>query len=122
MQPGLYAVPQLCPFMADGVDELLQIFALSQDEHGDALHRTVAELYFGGQGASELHRAHDWLHERADRGVAELLDEIAATVSPRRLVLPDTEAPRRPMQLLRLRPCPADPPFIPIYPQPSSQT
>src|SRR3546814_17232633 len=59
----------------------------SSDLHGDALHRTVAELYFGGQGASELHRAHDWLHERADRGVAELLDEIAATVAPRRLVL-----------------------------------
>src|SRR3546814_18011404 len=32
MQPGLYAVPQLCPFMADGVDELLQIFALSRSE------------------------------------------------------------------------------------------
>src|SRR3546814_16429150 len=96
MQPGLYAVPPLCPFMADGVDELLQIFALSQDEHGDALHRTVAELYFGGQGASALHRAPDWLHERADRSVAQLLAEIAATVTPRRLVLPATEPPHRP--------------------------
>src|SRR3546814_20299242 len=49
MQPGLYAVPQLCPFMADGVDELLQLFALSQDDHGDALHRTAPELSSGGR-------------------------------------------------------------------------
>lgn len=121
MQPDLYAVPQLCPFMADSVDELLQIFALSQDEHGDALHRTVAELYFGGQGAAPLHHAHEWLSERADRRVGELLDEIAAKVAPRRLVLPETEAPLRPIQLRRLRQWRADTQFIHLYRHPWAQ-
>lgn len=121
MQPGLYAVPQLCPFMADRVDELLQIFALSQDEHGDALHRTIAELYFGGQGAAQLQYANDWLNQRAERRVSELLDEIAATVAPRRLVLPETEAPLRPMQLRRLRRWRSDTQFIHLYRHPWAQ-
>lgn len=120
-QPGLYAVPQLCAFMADRVDELLQIFALSQDEHGDGLHRTVAELYFGGQQDEQLQAARGWLVERRGRLVGELLDELAAKVAPRRLVIPETEAPLRPIQLRRLRQWRADTQFVHLHRHPWSQ-
>src|SRR3546814_18060934 len=48
LQPDLYSVPPLCPFMADVVDELLHIFALRPDEHGDPLHPTAPPFSLGG--------------------------------------------------------------------------
>ena len=120
-QHGLYAVPQLCAFMADRVDELLQIFALSQDEHGDALHRVVAELYFGGQQSAHLEEAQAWLAARGELRVAELLDELAAKIAPRRLVIPETEAPLRPIQLRRMRQWRADTQFIHLHRHPWTQ-
>jgi hypothetical protein len=107
--------------MADRVDELLQIFALSQDEHGDALHRAVAELYFGGQQPAHLNEARAWLAARGGLRVGELLDELAAKVAPRRLVIPETEAPLRPIQLRRLRQWRADTQFIHLHRHPWTQ-
>jgi hypothetical protein len=101
--PEVYATPQLCAFMADTVGELLEIFALSQDEHGDGLRRSIAALYFDGQSEADVAAAQAWLEARADWPVAALLDEIAGRVAPRRLLLPETEAPLRPMELRRLR-------------------
>ncbi|NKF21403.1 sulfotransferase [Solimonas marina] len=119
--PDIYATPQLCAFMADTVGELLEIFSLSQDEHGDGLHRTVAELCFGGQRDAEIAQAHQWLTARATRPVTDVLDEIAALVAPRRLLMPETEAPLRPMELQRMRRWRDDTQFVHMVRHPWTQ-
>lgn len=119
--PGVYAVPQLCAFMADRVGELAEIFALSQDEHGDGLHRAVAELYFGGQAAAQIAEARAWLAVRGALRVQDLLDELAAKVAPRRLLLPETEAPLRPADLRRLRDWQAAPDLVHLVRHPWAQ-
>lgn len=100
--PQLYAVPELCLFMADNVGELLDIFSLSQGPHGDGLLRAVAQLEFGAQTDAEIGAARDWLAQRRALGVGELLGQLAARAAPRRLVVPDTETPLRPIDLRRL--------------------
>lgn len=119
--PEVYAAPQLCAFMADELGELLEIFAVSQDEHGDGLHRTIADLYFGGQGDAEIDAAHGWLLARAAQPVTAILDEIAAKVAPRRLLLPETEAPLRPMELRRLGQWRDDTQYVHLVRHPWSQ-
>lgn len=101
--PQLYAVPELCLLMADRVDELLEIFRLSQGPHADGLLRVIAQLEFGAQQDDAVHAAQQWLAQRPDWTTSKLLAEIAARVAPRRLVVPDTEAPLRPLDLRRLR-------------------
>lgn len=119
--PSVYAAPQLCAFMAEQVGELLEIFSMSQDEHGDGLHRTVAQLYFGGQSDAHIDAAHGWLAARKSQPVAAVLDEIAARVAPRRLVIPETEAPLRPMDLRRLRAWRADAGYVHLLRHPWTQ-
>lgn len=101
--PALYALPELCLFMADGVDDLLDIFRISQGAHGDGLLRAVAQLQFGAQRDAEIEAARDWLAQRRDRRVGELIEDFAASVAPRRLVIADSESPLRPLDLWRLR-------------------
>jgi hypothetical protein len=103
MHPQLYAVPELCLFMADGVAELLDIFRLSQGPQADGLLRTIAQLEFGAQQDGEIAAARGWLARRGAWSTARLLDEIALRVAPRRLVVPDSETPLRPVDLRRLR-------------------
>lgn len=103
MHPQLYAVPELCLFMADSVAELLDIFRLSQGPHADGLLRTIAQLECGAQRDGEIAAARGWLAQRSDWPTARLLEEIALRVAPRRLVVPDSEAPLRPIDLRRLR-------------------
>ncbi|MES0872762.1 hypothetical protein [Sinimarinibacterium thermocellulolyticum] len=103
MHPRLYAVPELCLLMADDVGELLDIFRLSQGPQADGLLRTIAQLEFGAQDDASIAAANDWLAQRSAWRTAQLLEEIAARVAPRRLVVPDTEAPLRPLDLRRLR-------------------
>ncbi|HEY0973500.1 MAG TPA: sulfotransferase [Solimonas sp.] len=101
--PALYALPELCLFMADTVGELLDIFRLSQGPHADGLLRAVAQLEFGVQADPEIEAATQWLAQRREWTVGALLDELARRVAPRRLVIPDTETPLRPNDLRRLR-------------------
>lgn len=101
--PALYVLPELCLFMADRVDDLLDIFRISQGAHGDGLLRAVAQLQFGAQRDAEIEAARDWLAQRRDRRVGELIEEFAASVAPRRLLIVDSESPLRPLDLWRLR-------------------
>jgi hypothetical protein len=103
MHPQLYAVPELCLLMADEVGELIEIFRLSQGPQADGLLRTIAQLEFGAQNDDGIAAARDWLAQRAPWRTSRLLEEIAARVAPRRLIVPDTEAPLRPLDLRRLR-------------------
>lgn len=105
--PQLYATPQLHLTLADDVAGLLDIFATSQGEHGHGLLRTVAEIACGGQTDAGIAAARGWLEQRRALDTAALLDELAARVAPRRLVIPDAEAALRNYELqrlLRLRP------------------
>lgn len=101
--PQLYAVPELCLFMADTVDELLNIFRLSQGPQADGLLRAIAQLEFGAQQDQEIAAAREWLAQRTQWGTHEVLAELASRVAPRRLVVPDTEGALRPMDLRRIR-------------------
>ncbi|MDP3858007.1 MAG: sulfotransferase [Stagnimonas sp.] len=101
--PQLYALPQIFPFMAETVGELLDVFALSQLGHGDGLRRAVAELLQGGQGATHIAAADAWLGAHRALGSRELIATLAAAAAPRRLVIPDAEMPLRPRELRRFR-------------------
>lgn len=100
--PQLYALPQLFAFTAETVGELLDVFGLSQADHGDGLRRAVAQLMFGAQSEATIAQADAWLAERAALSVKVLIDLLAAAAAPRRLVIPDSEAALRPMELRRL--------------------
>lgn len=100
--PGVYAAPQLFPYMADGMGELLDLFRLGQDEHGDGLTRLVGELYTGGQDSASLQRAADWLQARSGQSVATVMAEIGRTLAPSRLLFPDVEVALRAIDLRRL--------------------
>lgn len=99
--PDLAAMPELRLGLADEVDELLEIFAISQAPIGDGLRRAVAEHLTGGQHARGIAAADAWLEAQRGRTTAALLTDLAAAVAPRRLVIPDSEAALRPHELLR---------------------
>lgn len=99
--PQLAAMPELRLGLADRVDELLEIFAISQAPIADGLRRAIAEYITGGQNARGIATADAWLRERSDRSTAEVLAALAAAVAPRRLVIPDSESALRPHELLR---------------------
>ena len=100
--PRLCALPQLNVFMADNVAQLLDIHALSQAAHADGLLRAVAQLEFGAQDDQTIAWSRRWLAERADWTTQQLLEYLAARAAPRRLLLAETEAALRPMDLRRL--------------------
>lgn len=101
--PQLCALPQVFPFMAETVGELLDIFALSQLGHGDGLRRAVAELLCGGQDEPGIAAADRWLVGRRDWSSRQLIEALVMAAAPRRLVIPDTEMPLRPHELRRFR-------------------
>lgn len=100
--PQLYAVPELNLLMADTVGELLDIFDIGQGTHAHGLLRALAELEFGGQTDAGVTQARAWLEQHRNLRSGELAAWIAGKVAPRRLVIPDSEAPLRPMNLRRL--------------------
>ncbi len=101
--PQLYALPELRLFMADSLEELLNIFELSQGPQVDGLLRAVAQIEFGSQSDAGIEAARDWLKRNVHWSVGELLHELAVRVAPSRLVIPDAESPLRPMDLRRLQ-------------------
>ena len=100
--PQLYATPQLHLSLADDVGNLLEVFGASQGEHGHGLLRTVAEIACGRQDDRGIAAARQWLEQRRSLSTAALLQELAALVAPRRLVIPDAETALRAYELLRL--------------------
>ncbi len=102
MHPQLYATPQLHLTLADDVGNLLEVFAAGQGEHGHGLLRAVAEIACGGQTDDGIVAAQGWLEQRRSLSTAALLQELAARVAPRRLVIPDAETALRSYELLRL--------------------
>lgn len=101
--PQLYALPELNLFMADRVGELLEIFRIGQGTHADGLLRALAQLESGAQEDAGIERARAWLEQRADWRCGAVIEHLAQRVAPRRLVIPDSESPLRPMDLRRLR-------------------
>ncbi len=101
--PRLYATPQLHLSLAGNVGRLLELFDASQDDRGDGLLRTVADLACGGQSAAALQAARDWLNARAALDTAALLRELAQLAAPRRLVIPEAEAALRVYELFKLQ-------------------
>lgn len=119
--PAFCALPELNLFMASRMDELLEIFRVSQGSSGDGLLRAVAQLCFGGQLDATIALAKAWLAERADRPVRAVLDELRALAAPRRLVVQDAETPLRPSDIGRMLECAPDARFLLLVRHPWSQ-
>lgn len=101
--PDLCVVPELGLFMADRIGELLDIVALDRGPALDGLLRALAVLEFGESSDRAIDAARSWLAVRADRPVGFVIAHLAACAAPRRLVIPDSASPLRPMDLHRLR-------------------
>lgn len=101
--PRLYAVPELHLFMAATVGELLDIFDIGQGAHAHGLLRALAELEFGEQSDRGIEQARSWLDDRRDWPTHAVARHLALCAAPRRLVVPDSEAALRPLDLWRLR-------------------
>lgn len=101
--PQLCAVPELNLSMADTVGELLDIAVLDAGPLLDGLLRALAVLGFGAQTDAAVEQARQWLQDRAGQATAEVLEWLVRQAAPRRLVVPDSGAALRPMDLLRLR-------------------
>lgn len=101
--PDLYATPELNLFMAPTVGELLDIFDVGQGAHAHGLLRALAELEFGSQSDAGIASAREWLEQRRELDTGQVALHLAARAAPRRLVVPDSESPLRPMDLQRLR-------------------
>lgn len=101
--PQVCAVPELNLFMAGTVEELLEIFRISQGAHADGLLRAIAKLEFGAQTDANIAQARDWLAARATWTTGKVAQHLAMRAAPRVLVVPDAESPLRPMDLRRLR-------------------
>ncbi len=99
--PQLAPMPELRLGLAERVDALLEIFAISQAPIADGLLRAIAEHLTGGQNARGIAAARDWLQQRSNQRTADVLAALAAAVAPRRLVIPDSESALRPHELLR---------------------
>lgn len=95
--PEAFFVPELNLVLADHVGELLQLFRMAEASGlEDGLLRTVAELFLHeGQTEAGIKDAWRWLERRVEWPTADLLCEIARSVAPRQLVVPETHAPLR---------------------------
>lgn len=84
--PQLYGFPELNLFVADTVDDLLQL-ASSWPERGNSyltgLLRSIAELEFAGQSERTLRLARDWLSSRGSWSTKQTFDFLTGRVAPR---------------------------------------
>lgn len=82
--PALEMVPELNLFVGETVAD----WAAQPGGRPMAagLLRTVAQLVFGAQTAETVHRAEDWLAERAGWSAAHLFDHLRAAVAPAALI------------------------------------
>ncbi|WP_028080276.1 sulfotransferase [Solimonas soli] len=101
--PAFHAIPETSLFVADRVDELLEIFEIGQGSNADGLLRALAALEFGGDDDDGVAQARQWLAARGDWSTAAVFAHLRARAGARRLVIPDTEAVLRPADLARLR-------------------
>jgi hypothetical protein len=81
--PDLYALPELHLFTAETVTEWLDMCEKQSFEMDHGLVRAIAELFYGGQGETEVARARGWLRRRAHLTTGLLLELIAERTSPR---------------------------------------
>jgi Sulfotransferase family len=81
--PDLYALPELHLFTAETVAEWLDTCEKQSFEMDHGLVRAVAELFYDGQGETEVARARGWLRRRAHVTTGLLFELIANRISPR---------------------------------------
>ncbi len=85
--PSLYGFPELTLFSARTVgDALRNRYDLPPDVHAwttSGIHRSLAEVMFGGQDDAAIAAARKWLDERRDLESVELFDLLQSLVAPR---------------------------------------
>jgi hypothetical protein len=101
--PQFCALPQTHLFMAEGVEDLLEIFRIGQGDHADGLLRALAQLLHDQQTDAAVTEAKDWLAAHKHQTVDAVLAQLAACAAPRRLVLVETASTLRPAELERMR-------------------
>lgn len=80
--PQAYGLPEVNLFIADTVDELLQLH--SRRPHGiHGLLRALAQTHDGEQTEATIDDAAEWLQEREDWSTLDVFDHIIEAVAPR---------------------------------------
>jgi hypothetical protein len=91
-------------FSADTLAEWWQTTKLHPFGMADGLHRTVAELYFGGQTEETVEKAREWARQRANASTGAVFRELVERATPAILIdkspgtalfLPSLERARR---------------------------
>ncbi len=84
--PELYALPETQLFVAESLRGWWDENARATFPMTHGLLRAVAELIFGGQQPDNIPRAVGWLNRRRPWSTGEVLETLADTVHPRRVV------------------------------------
>jgi Sulfotransferase family len=84
--PQMYSLPETNLFGAETIGRWREQCesAIYNMDHG--IHRTIAELYFGGQTETGVVLARGWLRRRSHLSTGNLLEQLAKRVHPKVLV------------------------------------
>lgn len=84
--PGAYGMPELNLFMADRIDDLVDLHRRTRPTALDGLLRSLAQLHNGNQSEESVQDALVWLDQRSAWGTDQVLQHLAGQVSPRLVV------------------------------------
>lgn len=101
--PQLYALPELNPFVAETVGELLHASRLLRPSAVHGLLRTLAELEEGKQTEQSIERARRWLNEHQRLPMHSLMQQISERVQPRVIIEKSPSTAMRQSFLQRLQ-------------------
>jgi hypothetical protein len=100
--PQISALPELNLFLGDTIDELLETAAIADGLTLHGLLRAIAQLALGRQTDEAVAQARAVLEQHRRQPVSALLQQLQTWAGDRLLLIPDTQAPLRPMDLQRL--------------------
>lgn len=84
--PGLYALPEINPFVAPTLARFVKRAMLVRPRTLDGIYRAIAEVERGEQSEASIGFAKAWVNEREDWTVGRVLEHLAERVSPRRVI------------------------------------
>lgn len=100
--PQVCALPELNLFLGETIDELLEVAGIADGMTLHGLLRAIAQLALGKQTDEAIAQARTVLEQHRSQPVSTLLQQLQTWAGERLLVIPDTQTPLRPMDLLRL--------------------
>jgi hypothetical protein len=84
--PQLYGLPEVNPFLAETLGKAASILQMVRPRTLDGLHRTIAQIEFGGQTDETITKARFWLKNRQSWSAPDLFRYLSERVGYRGLV------------------------------------